>query len=305
MALYGRERERAALGALAEEARASRSGVLVVRGAPGAGKSALLEDLAAGTEGMRVLLASGIQNEAELAFSGLHQLLWPLRPLVEQLAAVQATALRGVLGMAEAPLSDRFLAGAATLDLLAAAAEQCPLLCLVDDAHWLDGPSAEAITFAVRRLHADPVAVVLAVRDGQADWLDAAGFQEIQLGGLDPEAADALLAKRAGQLDAALRADILQLAQGNPLALLELPLADAGGRLTSAVGGPLPLTPALEDAFLTRARALPGPSQRLLLLAAADSTADPAMILGAAQHVGDHGVGCRCDRGVGPAADHR
>jgi DNA-binding CsgD family transcriptional regulator len=287
MALYGRDRERAALGELLEAARASRGEVLVIRGAPGTGKTALLEDVISRAEGMRVLLAAGIQSEGELAFSGLHQLLWPLRNLLGQLAEVQAAALRSVLGMADTPLPDRFLAGAATLDLLAAAAEERPVLCLVDDVQWLDSPSAEAITFAARRLHADPVAFVLAVRDGPAEGFDAAASRELPLGGLDPEAAEALLRERAGQLEANLRAQILQIAQGNPLALLELPLAAASGPLTSdPIGEQLPLTPALEDAFAARARSLPPASQRLLLLAAADSTADPAVVLAAAGQSG-------------------
>ena len=167
MPFYGRDPERAALHALAEAARESRSGVLVIRGAPGTGKSALLDDLVASSPDMRVLRAAGIQGEAELAFAGLHQLIWPLRNLIEQLADAQAAVLHGVLGAA-ADRPGRFLVGAATLELLAAAAEERPLLAVVDDAHWLDGPSAEAITFAARRLHADPIALVLAIRDAPA-----------------------------------------------------------------------------------------------------------------------------------------
>ena len=165
MPLYGRDAELAALHALTEASRQSRSGVLVIRGAPGTGKSALLDNVAASSPGMRVLRATGIQGEAELAFAGLHQLVWPLRNLIGQLADAQAAVLHGVLGAAQDRPPGQFQVGAATLELLAAAAEEHPLLVLVDDAHWLDGPSAEAITFAARRLHDDPITLVLAIRD--------------------------------------------------------------------------------------------------------------------------------------------
>ena len=217
--------------------------------------------------------------------------MWPLRDHLDRLAPAQAGALRGVVGLAESGTPDRFLAGAATLELLAAAAEELPLLCVVDDAQWLDGPSAEAITFAARRLQADPVALVLATRDGRDRVLDAAGFRALRLGGLSQEASAALLLEHAGALEAGWRNLILQIAQGNPLALLELPLALSGGHLSGGelfgtpAGELLPLTPALEDAFLARARELPAASQLLLLLAAADSTADPAVVQAAARHL--------------------
>jgi DNA-binding CsgD family transcriptional regulator len=286
MPLYGRDAERAALAALAEAARESCSGVLIIRGAPGTGKSALLDDVAVGSPGMRVLRATGIQGEAELAFAGLHQLVWPLRNLIGQLAGAQAAVLRGVLGAAQDPPPGQFQVGAATLELLAAAAEDRPLLALVDDAHWLDGPSAEAITFAARRLHADAIALVLAMRDGPQTAFDGAGFSELHLRGLDIRAAGALL-DSSGPLEPSVRSEVLRIADGNPLALLELPRALAsqppGGE---PAGEQVPLTPALEDPFLARVRALPTPSQLLLLLAAADSTADPAVVLPAARHLG-------------------
>ena len=129
--------------------------------------------LVASSPDMRVLRAAGIQGEAELAFAGLHQLVWPLRSLIGQLGDAQAAVLQGVLGAAQDRPPGRFLVGAATLELLAAAAEERPLLAVVDDAHWLDGPSAEAITFAARRLHADPIALVLAIRDEPQTVFDA------------------------------------------------------------------------------------------------------------------------------------
>jgi DNA-binding CsgD family transcriptional regulator len=283
--LYGRDPELAALHALTEAARQSRSGVLVIRGAPGTGKSALLDDMAAGSPDMRVLRATGIQGEAELAFAGLHQLVWPLRNFIGRLPGAQAAVLHGVLGAAQGRPPGQFQVGAATLELLAAAAEERPLLALVDDAHWLDGPSAEAITFAARRLHDDPIALVLAMRDAPQTAFDGSGFTELRLRGLDAEAAGALL-DSGGPLEAGVRAEVLRIADGNPLALLELPRALAGQSSGESLGEPVPLTPALEDAFLARVRALPAPSQRLLLLAAADSTADPAVVLSAARYLG-------------------
>jgi DNA-binding CsgD family transcriptional regulator len=282
MPLYGRDPELAALHALTEASRQSRSGVLVIRGAPGTGKSALLDNMAASSPGMRVLRATGIQGEAELAFAGLHQLVWPLRTLIGQLADAQAAVLHGVLGAAQDRPPGQFQVGAATLELLAAAAEEHPLLVVVDDAHWLDGPSAEAITFAARRLHDDPITLVLAIRDAPQTAFDGSGFTELRLRGLDNGAAGALL-DSGGPMEPSVRAEVLRIAEGNPLALLELPRALAGQQ---PAGEPVRLTPALEDAFLARVHALPAPSQRLLLLAAADSTADPAVVLHAARHLG-------------------
>ena len=306
MALYGRDAERSELGTLLEAARASRGAVLVIRGAAGAGKSALLDDAMARAEGMRVLRPAGVKTEAELAFAGLHQLVWPLRAFLGRLAPKPATALLGALGLAEATSPQRFSIGAATLELLAAAAEERPLLCLIDDAQWLDGPSAEAFTFAARRLDAEAVGFVFATRDGDSLAIDTAGFRELRLGSLGPEAAEALLFDRGGaQLKAAVRARILEMAQGNPLALLELPLSPGGEQLLGPFGTPMPLTPALEDAFLARARGLSPASQRLLLLAAADDTGDRACVLGAAAAAGHRrgrGRGCR---GGGPAARDR
>ena len=287
MPLYGRDAERSELGALLAAARSSHGTVLVIRGAAGAGKSALLDDAAARAEGMRVLRATGVKTEAELAFAGLHQLVWPLRTFLGQLAPMPATALRTALGLADATSPQRFTIGAATLELLAAAAEEHPLLCLIEDVQWLDGPSAEAFTFAARRLDAEPVGFVFAIRDGVGPAIDTAGFRELRLGGLGREEAGALLADRAGaQLEAHVRARILEIAQGNPLALLELPLSPAGAQLPGPFGPPMPLTPALEDAFLSRACGLSPATQRLLLLAAADDTSDPACVLGAATQLG-------------------
>lgn len=289
MALYGRELQRAVLRDLLEGVRDSRSGVMVLRGAAGVGKSALIEDAVAGAAGLRVLRVTGVKSEGELAFAGLHQLLWPLRALLEELPPSQSNALRGALGLAAAPSQDPFLIGVGSLALLAAAAEERPTLCVVDDAQWLDGPSAAVLTFVARRLHAEPIGLLFAVRDGEAQTVDTGGLPELRLGGLEPESARALLGERVGdEVAPSVRDRLIELAQGNPLALLELPLALANERSWDweSRTGPVPLTPAIEDAFLTRVRTLSEAIQRLLLVAAADDSGDPAIVLAAATALG-------------------
>ena len=163
--LYGRGEEQQALSTLVEEARTSGSGVLVLRGPAGIGKSALLADTVAKAEGMRVLQAVGVESESGLAFSGLHQLLRPLEELIQGLPGPQATALRGALGLSSGGGDDLFLVGAAVLTLIATAAEAEPVLCVIEDAQWLDAASLVAITFAARRLQAERVAMLFAARE--------------------------------------------------------------------------------------------------------------------------------------------
>src|SRR2546421_3707159 len=165
--LLGRDEERLALDRLLAEARDGRSGVLALVGEPGIGKTALLEYTAGRAEGMRVLRARGIESEAEVPFAGLAELLRPALAAFDRIPAPQATALAGALALGPATAQDRFAIGAATLSLLSAYAEEAPLAVLVDDAQWLDGSSAEALLFAIRRLVADPIAVVLTVREGE------------------------------------------------------------------------------------------------------------------------------------------
>jgi DNA-binding CsgD family transcriptional regulator len=287
--LYGREAERTALGALLDGARASQSGVVVVRGAPGVGKSALLADTVDRAEGMRVLRAVGVESECELAFAGLHQLLWPLLEMVEAIPPPQAATLRGALGLDSPTGNDRFLIGAAVLSLLAAAAEEMPLLCIVDDAHWLDDPSADALVFAARRLHAEPIALLFAAREGHVRGLDPAGLRELRLGGLAPEAARRLVAARlATAVTPEVVERMVESTDGNPLALLELPLAlsddQRAGR--EPLGERLPLTGTVQEVFLRRVRELPAASQTLLLLAASDDTGDLAIVLRAMEAMG-------------------
>jgi DNA-binding CsgD family transcriptional regulator len=287
--LYGREAERAALSALLDGVHASQSGVLVLRGEPGVGKSALLADTVDRAAGMRVLRAVGVESEGELAFAGLHQLVWPLLGTVDAIPPPQAAALRGALGLESSSGDDRFLIGAAVLSLLAAAAEEMPLLCIVDDAHWLDDPSADALVFAARRLHAEPIAVLLAAREGQLRGLDAAGLPELRIEGLAPEAARRLLAARPAMAVAPeVLERVVESSGGNPLALLELPLAlsddQRAGR--EPLGERLPLTGTVQAVFLRRVRELPAASQTLLLLVAADDTGDLPIVLRAMEALG-------------------
>ncbi len=251
--LHGRAKEQAAVAALLTGARAGAGGVLVLRGEPGIGKTALLEDAAAQAADLRVLRTAGVEPEAELGYATLHRLLLPLLPGIDRLPDAQADALNVVLGRSRSAAPDRFLVALAVLTLLSDAARDTPLLCLVDDAHWADRPSLDALAFAGRRLAAEPVALLIAAR---SDLL--AGLPELPLAGLDRAAAKELLAERGGGDDLLLRT-----AAGNPLALRELPTG-------LPTGEPLPLVDRLRDAFLDRLA--DHPSRALLLIAAADGT---------------------------------
>ena len=288
--LHGRDEEQRALTALLETTRASGSGVLVLRGPEGIGKSALLADTIAKAEEMRVLQAAGVESESGLAFSGLHQLLRPLEESIDGLPGPQATALRGALGLSSDGGDDLFLVGAAALTLMATAAEARPLLCIIEDAQWLDAASLAAITFAARRLQAERIAVLFAVRedDEDADTV-ATELPELRLEGLDPEASAALLAdETTSPLAPQVLERIITSANGNPLVLLEIPLAlsDAQRAGREHLPDPLPLTARLEEAFSSRAAVLPATTQGLLLLLAADSTGETAVALRAARALG-------------------
>ena len=201
--LHGRERERERLAVLLDEARGSRGGALVIRGQPGVGKSALLADLAdrAASDvepGMQVLRTQGIESESPLPFAALQRLLRPVMPLLGHLPAPQATALRAAFGEADTPTGDRFLVFLATLSLLAEAAEESPVLCVVDDAHWLDEASTAALLFVARRLGPERVAMLFAARDGDVRRFDSGELPELVLGGIDAAAA-AAAADRPGR----------------------------------------------------------------------------------------------------------
>lgn len=281
--LYGRERERAHLAALMEQARAGTAGVLVVLGEPGVGKTALLRDLttsqqeAARGGSARVLGTAGVESESPLPYAALHRLLRPVANF-DRLPAPQARALRVAFGLEDGPTVQPFLVGVATLSALTDVAEHdSPVLCVVDDAQWLDSASADALLFAARQLSADPVAMVFAARTGEAGVAAFAptGLPILQLGGLDDEAARHLLDERSGDpLPGEVADRLVRDTGGNPLALLELPTGLSPAQLLGAAPLPqqLSLTAGVERAFLDRCRRLSEPVQTLLLVAAADAT---------------------------------
>src|SRR5512132_108736 len=287
--LYGRDAERSAVTALLDAARNSRSGVLVLRGQAGAGKSALLQDAVEHASDLQVLEARGIESEAELAFAGLHQLLRPILGQVDGLPGPQATALRAAFGLEQGRVDDRFLVSVAVLSLLAEAAERRPVLCVVDDAHWLDEASANALFFVARRLEAEGVVVLFAARDGDPRRFGAVGLPELEIGGLDGVAVAALLAERAAvPVAPQVRDRLLERTGGNPLALGELPSVLTADQLAGRQPLPhrLPLTDGVERAFLERVRRLPDDAQALLLIAAAEDTGRQATVTAAAATLG-------------------
>ncbi|MEW9532064.1 AAA family ATPase [Microbispora sp. NPDC049125] len=272
--LYGRAAEQSVIESLLSDCREGRSGCLLVRGDPGIGKTALLDHAAATAAGdLPVLRATGIESEAELPFAGLHLLLRPVLDRLDALPEPQSRALRAAFGLAPAEAGDRLLVGLAVLSLLS---ELGPLLCLVDDAHWLDRASAEALLFAARRLDAEGVALVFAARE----HFSAPGVPELRLHGIDAPSAAALL---GGGLSPSLRYRVLAEARGNPLALIELPGALRDEPLDEPLDGvPLPLTERVSAAFLYRVQGLPERTQAMLALASADDTGDLALLLRAA-----------------------
>ncbi|MFI2506192.1 AAA family ATPase [Streptomyces sp. NPDC018972] len=279
--LHGRGHEISVIDRLLADCRTGRSGCLLITGEPGMGKTALMEYAASAADGLRVLRGTAIESEAHLPFAGLHLLLRPALDRTDALPAPQARALRGAFGLAPAEPGDRMLVGLAVLSLLAEFADGGPVLCLVDDAQWLDRASAEALLFAARRLDAEGTALIITARTG----FDAPGLAHLPLTGLDAPAAAGLLAEHAATLSPAHRYRVLAEAQGNPLALLELPVALAAGRPVT-VGQALPMTDTVQAAFLDRVRRLPEPSRHLLLVAAAEDTGDRDVVLRAAAPLG-------------------
>ena len=237
-AFRDRLREGEALERLLSDARNGRSGVLVVRGEAGIGKSALVRTVAERASGFRVAEIAGVESEMELPFAGLHQLLAPMLARVDGLPAPQQRALRVALGLASGDAPDRFLVALGTLTLLAEAADEEPFLCIVEDAQWLDGASRQVLGFVARRLLAEPVALVFAVRE-PSSAAELAGLPELVLTGLDDEDARALLATVIpGRLDDRVRDRIVAETRGNPLALLELPRGLSSTQLAGGFGMP-------------------------------------------------------------------
>jgi DNA-binding CsgD family transcriptional regulator len=286
--LLDRRGERAAVDRVLGQARAGSSAVLVVRGEPGIGKTALLDYAAGRALGFRVVRAWGVESEMELAFAGLHQLCGPMLGRLDQLPGPQRDALGVAFGMREGRAPDRFLVGLAVLSLLAATAEDQPLACLVDDAQWLDRVSVQCLAFAARRLLAEPVALIFAAREPGDDH-DLAGLPGLAVTGLlDGDARAVLASAVGGRLDARVADLIVAETRGNPLALLELPRGLAPAELAGGFGlpGAAPLAGAIEDSFARQLDALPDQTRRLLLLAAADPSGDRPLVWRAAGRLG-------------------
>src|SRR5207248_2692632 len=232
---------------------------------------------------MRVLAARGVEFEADVPFAGLHELLLPALAMLDRLPAMHAAALRSSLALGPRIEADRLIVGAAVLSLISMYADDGPLLVTVDDAHWLDRASAEAIAFAIRRLVADPVAVVIAVREGDASPFLAAGIAELSLGGIDPGSAAALLEGAGSPGIAAEQLErLVRATGGNPLALLEL----AQGDLQLSQPLDLPVATSVERSYLRRLESLPERIRQALLLMAASGSSDLALLNRAATALG-------------------
>ncbi|MER5372975.1 AAA family ATPase [Streptomyces sp. NPDC002553] len=293
--LLSRTDERQRLRRLLADARRGRSGVLVLHGEPGIGKSALLEEAVAQAAGMAVLRTTAIEMEAELAFAGLAELVRPVRHLIDRLPSVQARALRTALALEEGGAPDALTLGAATLTLLTDAAATTPVLVAVDDAHWMDEASTHALLFALRRLQAEPVAVLVTARDGEACRFTEAGLPALALTGLDPAAAAALVQKVAG-VDAAGEAfeRLYRETAGNPLALLEAaPVLRERAWPGQEAGDPLPVGPRLTAAYRARLAALPEAGRRAVTVVAAGYTDEAAVLAAALSHLALDGEALR------------
>ena len=285
-ALLGRERERAALDGLLGDLRLGRGGALVVRGEAGVGKSALLEYVVGAAADMRVARAAGVESEMELAFAGVHLLCAPLLDRLEDLPGPQRDALGVAFGLRAGGAPDRFLVALAVLTLLSEVAEERPLLCVVDDAQWLDQASAQVLAFAARRLLAEPVGLIFAAR---APGEQFRGLPDLEVRGLPDQDARALLDSAVRvRLDEQVRDRIVAETNGNPLALLELPRGLSPTQLAGGFGlvGAQAVPARIEQGFRERLEALPGDTRSLLLVAAAEPAGDPVLVLRAAGRLG-------------------
>jgi hypothetical protein len=284
--LIGRRSESDALDRLLEAVRAGEGRAMVVVGEPGVGKSALLDYAADRAAGFRVARVVGVQSEMELAFAGLHQLCAPILDHVDGLPTPQRDALRTAFGLAAGPAPDRFLVGLAVLSLLSEVAGEQPLVCLVDDEQWLDRASAQALAFVARRLAMESVGLVFTARTRGEELV---GLPELTVRGLTEVDARALLnLVLTGPLDERVRDQIVAETGGNPLALLELVRGLTPAELAGGFGLPsaVPLTGRVEESFRRQVDALPVVTRRLLQVAAADPTGDPALVWRAAGRLG-------------------
>jgi DNA-binding CsgD family transcriptional regulator len=287
--LLGRADECRALERLLAEALAGRSGVVVLRGEAGVGKSALIEYLSGRAAGWRVASVAGVESEMELAFSGIHQLCAPLLGFLERLPDPQRRALGTVFGLEAGPTPDRFLVALSALTLLAESAEDQPLLCFVDDAHWLDAASAQILGFVARRLLVERILIVCAARTGIGDAA-LSGLPELTLPGLaDSDARALLLANVTGPLDAAVCDQIVTQSRGNPLALLELPrtwkVDELAGGFFTGIPSSHPVAGKIEQSYSHRLLELSAETRLLVLAAAAEPQGDPVLLQRAAENL--------------------
>jgi DNA-binding CsgD family transcriptional regulator len=279
--LLGRDLECARIDDLLQAARRGVSGVLVIQGEPGVGKSTLLRYAGERATGMQTVATRGIESESELPFAGLADLVRPLALSLRGIPAAQSAALSSAVAVGPPVAADRFAACAATLSLLASAGESQPVLVLVDDLQWLDDSSADAILFAARRLALEGVVIVLAVREGETGNLDLSGLPILRVAGLDESAALQLLGQSENApVSRTVGLRLLQATGGNPLGLLELPhlLTPAQRDGYEPLPDPLPSGPRLEQAFLKRLSGLRPATQRALVVAAAAESSDAATI---------------------------
>jgi DNA-binding CsgD family transcriptional regulator len=284
--LLGRPGEREVLDQLLDGARAGRSGIAVLRGEAGVGKTALLEYAIESASDLQVVRTAGVESEMELAFAALHQLCEPVLDRLARLPDPQRDALAVTFGLSDGVVPDRFFVGLAVLSLLSEAAEGRPLLCVVDDAQWLDKASAQALVFAARRLLAESVVMLFAAREPGEDLH---GFPELVVEGLpESDARELLRLVVPGRLDWRVRDRVVAETHGNPLALIELTRGLSPAQLAGGFAPPrgLPLEARIEERFLRRLQDQPPDAQRLLLLAAAEPTGDAALLWRAANRLG-------------------
>jgi DNA-binding CsgD family transcriptional regulator len=289
IALIGRDEESRALFERMAAARAGAGGAVLLRGAPGIGKTTLLDAVRAhaASAGLHVLSTTGVQSETHLPFAGLHQLLQPVLHDVDRLPAAYAKAVRGAFSLSDEPVTGPFVVAMAVLHLLGESAERAPLLLVVDDAQWLDGSTAAALSFVARRLESDPIALVVALREGYASPFLEARLPEHRIAGLADADAEELLDASSPGLSRALRERVLKSAAGNPLALVELGSALQSAHETEAgvSGSELPLTDRLERAFADRLVTLSSGTRSFLRVAAASERGVLAELLPAASRL--------------------
>ena len=273
-AMLGREAELRQVSQLIEAAQHGSGGALVVRGDPGVGKSRLIAAATATAQEFTVVSMTGVQSESDLAFGALSALLHPLLAGIGELPAVQADSLRAAIGLSRGSQVERLACHAGVVSLLAAAARTRPLLVVADDLQWCDAGSRDAILFAARRLHSDPVVFLLAVRDGETEEPLVTGLPELELNGLGERPALELLARGPGQVSAAVARRLWTQTAGNPLALVEIPPNLSPEQRTGRVplDEPLPVGQRLEDSFAARAAAMPEACRQALLIAATSYT---------------------------------